>query len=795
MSVPAIAQETEPNQPVAGATAPPIPLSEIPTRAGRLEVELRGRQADAESADVEHGIADELPELVGEIEPELPALDLTLSGSPSLSDLDELTRRWNATEKTLSNRERRLRSRIDELEEQIVIFERLEEVWDKTQIEAKRQQAPEPLIADIEAILDGLSNIQDSFAGSRNEALILQSQVAELLGIASSTLSRIDATRERVVENILVRDRPPIWKVGLDHAGGEGLRANFAAWARGVRAALVEYREQRPELMVLHLAGLVVLAIVLFRVRSVVASERSESDPDREQVAVETARHTFDRPLAASLVLALVASPWIHTDAPMVLHDLAWVLLLLPLVLILRPLLVASLQPMLLALAFFYLTDQLRDILSDFPRLGRWIFAIEMALGALGLQWLLRKSRVAMLDQEASRFSLQAIALWMRLSLLAFALALVGAILGYTSAADLIGNAVLGSMYLALGLYAGVRISEGVAVALVRSPRIRASSALIRRHGEVMLRRIRFVLITVAMLAWLYSVTGTVALRDPAAAMLASIANLSIGYGTFSLAVGDLASFGFTLWVAWLLARLLRTVLEDEVYPRISLPRGVPFALSTIGSYTVLLLGFVVALSALGFDLDRVTILLGAFGVGIGFGLQNIVNNFVSGLILLFERPIQVGDRIQLGDVLGRVSRIGIRASTVRTLEGADVIVPNAQLVSDQLVNWTFADRKRRIELTVGVAYGTDPDRVIELLGSAAEQHRELLNDPPLEVYFMGFGDSSLDFSLRGWTAEGEDWIRIRSELGVAVNQALADAGIEIPFPQRDLHLRTTPAG
>ncbi len=793
LAIPVRAQEVSSGEIEATVSTPPIPLSEVPTRADQLEVELRGRQADAESADIEQGIADELPGLAESIEPELPTVDLALSGSPSLSDLDELDRRWKASAKTLGNRELRLRARIAELEEQIATFEKLEAVWRETESEAKRQAVPDGMIRDIGALLDHLVEVQESFAGSRNEALVLQSQVAELLGIASNTLDRIEATRERVVENILVRDRPPIWQIGFDRAGGQGLRENFEAWADGFRSALLEYRAQYPERLALHLAGLVFLAVVLYRARGAVASAPGDSESDAEGGALETARHAFDRPSAASMVLALVASPWIHVDAPMVLHDLAWILLLLPLVLVLRPLLAPSLHPLLLALAFFYLTDQLRDILSGFPHLTRWIFALEMALGAFGVRWLLRTSRVAMLEDATGLFWLQAIALWMRLSLFAFLVAIGGTVLGYISAADLVGNAVLGSMYLALGLYAGVRISEGVAVALMRSPGARMRSPFIRKYGESMLRRVRFLLVVGAFAAWLYSVAGMLAVRGPAGELLAGVATFSVGYGSFSLAIGDFAAFAFTLWVAWVLSRFLRALLEEEIYPRISLPRGVPFALSTIGSYTVLLLGFVVALSALGFDLDRVTILLGAFGVGIGFGLQTIVNNFVSGLILLFERPIQVGDRIQLAELTGVVGRIGIRASTVRTLEGADVIVPNAMLISDQLVNWTFADRKRRVELRVGVAYGTDPERVIEVLKEAASPHPELLSDPPLEVLFMGFGDSSLDFSLRGWTAEGEDWVRIRSELGVAVNRAFAEAGMEIPFPQRDLHLRSTP--
>jgi small-conductance mechanosensitive channel len=178
-----------------------------------------------------------------------------------------------------------------------------------------------------------------------------------------------------------------------------------------------------------------------------------------------------------------------------------------------------------------------------------------------------------------------------------------------------------------------------------------------------------------------------------------------------------------------------------------------------------------------------------ALGLGIGFGLQNVINNFVSGLILLFERPIQVGDTVQKGTLVGEVRRIGIRSSTVRTWEGAEVIVPNANLIAEEVVNWTLSDRNRRIDVEVGVAYGSDPEQVIRILQGAAEGHAHVLSDPPPMALFKGFGESSLDFELRVWTAHPERWMPTRSEVCIAIGTALREAGIAIPFPQRDLHL------
>jgi small-conductance mechanosensitive channel len=210
--------------------------------------------------------------------------------------------------------------------------------------------------------------------------------------------------------------------------------------------------------------------------------------------------------------------------------------------------------------------------------------------------------------------------------------------------------------------------------------------------------------------------------------------------------------------------------------------------------YSILAAGFLIAVAAAGIPLSNFAIILGALGVGIGFGLQNVVNNFVSGLILAFERPIQIGDTVEVGPLLGEVRQIGIRASTVRTFDGAEVIVPNGDLISAQVVNWTLSDQRRRIRLPVGVAYGTDPQRVIDLLQEVASRHEDVQKDPEPVVLFKGFGESSLDFELRFWTSAYERWVQVSSEVAVSVNTALNEAGITIPFPQRDLHVRSVDA-
>jgi small-conductance mechanosensitive channel len=198
------------------------------------------------------------------------------------------------------------------------------------------------------------------------------------------------------------------------------------------------------------------------------------------------------------------------------------------------------------------------------------------------------------------------------------------------------------------------------------------------------------------------------------------------------------------------------------------------------------------SLQMVGLNLTSLAVVAGAVGVGIGFGMQNIVHNFVSGLIILAERPIAIGDRIEIGGVAGQVKQIRLRSTTVLTNDNIVYIVPNSDFITHTVINWTHGDPRARIRLPVNAAYGTEPARLGELLLKVARAHPQVLADPAPEVFFIGFGDSALNFELAVWTiVMTVQTRRFRSELYFAIEKALREEKIEIPFPQRDLHLRS----
>jgi len=239
------------------------------------------------------------------------------------------------------------------------------------------------------------------------------------------------------------------------------------------------------------------------------------------------------------------------------------------------------------------------------------------------------------------------------------------------------------------------------------------------------------------------------------------------------------------------IARTLRRLLRSRVLSLTGLNRSAQETISQIANYTFIFIGTIVVLQLWGLDISSLAVFASVLGVGIGLGLQGIAKEFVSGLVLIFERPIQIGDFVNVGDLMGTVERIGVRSTEIRTIDDISIIIPNSRFLEAEVVNWTHQSPVSRIQVPVGVAYGSNLSAVRAALIDAAKEHPEVLGQPAPQVFFKGFGDSSLDFDLLVWIAQPYKQFRIKSDLYFRIETMLRDREIEIPFPQRDLHVRS----
>jgi len=237
--------------------------------------------------------------------------------------------------------------------------------------------------------------------------------------------------------------------------------------------------------------------------------------------------------------------------------------------------------------------------------------------------------------------------------------------------------------------------------------------------------------------------------------------------------------------------RIIRRYFVTRLLQRTHLEPAMQFALARVIGYALLALGFYISLQMVGVNLSSLAIIAGAVGVGLGFGLQNIISNFISGLIILAERPIAIGDRVEIGGVTGQVREISLRSTTVITNDNMAIIVPNADFITQRVTNWSYEDPRVRFRIPFGVAYGTDLTTLRKLMLEVADEHPKALKDPKPELFFVGFGASSLDFELGVWASDATTSPRrFRSDMFFAIEQKLRENDIEIPFPQQVLHVR-----
>jgi potassium-dependent mechanosensitive channel len=409
---------------------------------------------------------------------------------------------------------------------------------------------------------------------------------------------------------------------------------------------------------------------------------------------------------------------------------------------------------------------------------------VEMLGGLIFLIWFIRARRRSGPRTTSNKTARVAGSI----AVAGFGAIILADLVGYVALANYLSVAILAAAYFAVALYAAARILEGL-VFFGLQIRPLVSLAVVQRQRPLLRRRIARLIEVAAIVTWVLLALSAFSLREAVISRTIALLNTKFGVGSVHFSLGAVVAFILTIWITLLLSRCLRFFLKEEVYDRFHLARGPAYAVSTLVHYVVLLVGFYVAIAALGADMTKFAILAGAFGVGIGFGLQNICNNFFSGLILLFERPVQVGDLIQVGDQTGVVRRIGIRASIIALDDKSQLIIPNGQLISEKVTNRTFSSMQKRMELTIRIAYGSDPEQVIALLLKTAAANPKVTKYPPPDAVLKQFGEDALVFVLGFTTEEVAQFPFVQSDVAVAVNAALREAGIEIPYPQRIVRL------
>lgn len=366
--------------------------------------------------------------------------------------------------------------------------------------------------------------------------------------------------------------------------------------------------------------------------------------------------------------------------------------------------------------------------------------------------------------------------------------ALVAQASGYSNLAERLINSSVSTVFLGLYFVMTLRLAQG-AIRFVFAHPVVIRHSFFYRYGDDLIDRlstIAKIFIGSYSFLLLFVIWGV---YNSAGQAWDAFTNMSVKIGEMTVSLNMIALFSLALYFSFTFSWFLRSVLEAQIFPHRDLDRGIRDAIKKLLHYAIIFFGFLFAMSLAGVELKSFAFLAGAFGIGIGFGLQNIVNNFVSGIILLFERPVRVGDALVIDGKWCTVRKIGLRSTIVETPDRAEIIVPNSEFISQKVTNWTLSSSIARIVIPVGVAYGSDIDKVLALLSEAAKEHELILQNPTPSPIFTAFGASSLDFEMRVWVADADSMLAVRSALLQSIDRLFRQGGIEIPFPQRDVHL------
>jgi potassium efflux system protein len=760
----------------AAPASPPspaaIPLPEIATEAETALARVRERMTEAPDSRTMPAVVQQFPLLTREIDARLRQTRRILAQRPSIQTLSYLQSEWRPLRRNLASWNHQLTGYLSRLEGEIAELDEIGKVWRETLEAATVANVPPEVLGRIQAVLAETEKARKEIERYRGRALTLQNRVTAQDARIADALALIAQTRENALDRLFTPDGAPIWSLDLGSHRTEELRAESSDSLATQWHALSAYATRQIPSFLVHTGIFIVLAAGLLWLRRQV-------QPRLENTGIACSAIVCETPIAAALLLSMFFSRWFYPQAPRLLWALLGALALIPTAIILRRLIASDLYPALYGLATFYLVDQVRAVLIAEELLARLLLLGETLGFVAFLIWLLHSiDRLGTQNMSFGRLS-KIVKIATSLALIMAAAAFIANAAGYLTLASLLGNTLLSSGYFALILYAVVELIDSlVMIAFTLQPF--RMLGIIAKHGALLRHRVYRILQWTAVLLWVLHILNRLLLRERLFRAISDFMTEELVVGSLRISLSDIVIFGATVWAAVLVSRFVRFVLDEEVYPRVHLTRGLPYAISSMVNYAIVLVGFFAAVAALGVDMTKVTILAGAFSVGVGFGLQNIFNNFVSGLILLFERPVKVGDVVQIDDASGIVQRIGIRASIIGTPAGAEVIVPNGKLISERVVNWTFSNRRRSIELQLAVAQVADPRRIIALLERAANEHPNISRDPPPKAWVVKLGPDSLGFELRAWTDRIHDWMEVRSELAIAVSDNLAAENIAL---------------
>ncbi len=708
-----------------------------------------------------------------------------------VADLSELSEHLLGSQlefsyyRSLILRWQRIESRIDPMQEVLKKYsaemegirrelETSRSRWVLTLQETDSKVLTEDITTRIQDISFYLDSVGQILTDSLNSSIALQNRVTDIDLVMETYLQKItDIQVAELGKSLLTKDNPIFSMKArsdtLQAAGDKNLLLSM-----GLEDTRVYLRNQWSTLLLLGLSFFALLIAFLFLKR---AYSSTSPEPGSEEWVRET---VIERPVANAFIFTMLLSLWWLPPRPAFMKEILTILFVLPFLPIFQVLIFRALRYSL----YYLFAILLYNILNDFMQMGVVYMRLSSLLESIALfsfhiYFLIAKKRISK-EMFQGRFFYTLLNTIQPFFFLLTLSAIVANVIGYRNYTDLVNEAVLRSLML-LMLFTTGFFSLVSLIYQFFNTTLADKSLILKENKDKIYKWLFRNLRIGTVLLWAFFTLEFFYLWAPLINGVNGVLDLGYSTGNLTMTIRDILSFALVVYLSWLISFIIRNLLEVELFGRLRMPRGVPKAVSSLTQYFLITIGFMLALSAAGFSMQNLSLLAGALGVGIGFGLQNIVNNFISGLILAFERPVTVGDIINVSGNEGVVLKIGIRASIIKQYDGSQVIVPNAELISNKVVNWTLSEYTRRSVLTIHTHLETDTDQVLSIIKEAANRVKYVLKAPEAKSYFQGIKDKEMEFVLYFWSSE--NILDCRSMVNQEVQKGLSEAGINFVMP------------
>ncbi len=708
----------------------------------------------------------------------------------SVRELDEISNRARAYESRLDTKSEELTGVARQLENEAARVFQTRTRWQLTLEDRAEDEALAQMDERIQRTLFRLDSVRTVLQGDL-------SQIREGIDVLANRRLQLENLQERiraqkvmVGENLFKIDMPGFFK-DLSRLGDTTLInlhvTRFTTTLKNDYLALKSgYRKPMIVALIFLIGFLVLFSWFKGNYQRLISQEQFKLS-NLHLVIIRS-------PVASSLFVVTLLIRFLLPDLPKTFFSLNVLLVMISITILLIRIVGAGIRTWIIVLMVVYGLEVVNELAYHPGPVVRIMLMLVCFAGLWLFIYLLRKNPFSLTFKYKYHESIY------RLTCITFPvflfIAIIANLVGAFQLAEFLALIPIQIIVLAIGVQMASKLIDTL-IYLVLTSKGMQTLNVINEDVEYVHRKIVWLFNLFLWLFFLSRILEIFFVKDVVFAWIDGVLREGKKLGNVDYTVGNILIFFFVIWLSVMITRIISRILEKDVFTRVTTAKGIPQTIILLLRIALITGGFFLAAAAAGMELTNLSIVLGAFSVGIGFGLQNIFNNMVSGLILAFERPIKVGDVVQVGELMGTVKSIGLRSSIVRSFDGSEVIVPNGNLISDQMINWTRSDSNRRMDIRTGVAYGTDPEVVLALMEEIAADHPNVRKTPPPKAYFLEFGDSSLNFRLLAWV-HIDSRLETESELMVTINTRLKEAGIEIPFPQRDLHIRsdaTKPSG